>query len=242
MPSALQIRRGLKAVLPIKAALGEPLIATDTREIFIGQGLGASDSNVYKLGDVIFASTTPSVIKEKIWVNTANNELMRASDDGLSWVALTSSTSGSGTVTSNFQVYGVTQGTYSDGATITAGTSLEDVVKNMLQTIIPPAYASPTLTLSGSGLLNVEAGTTLTPTLTYIFTQRDGGSGVGLTLKKNGVVLLANPDGPYVIGDETIAYQATEDYSQGPIKNDNQGNAYPVGQIQAGTATSSIVN
>lgn len=86
---ALQLRRGLKANLPTSAVVGEPLIATDTRELYIGTG-----TSVYKIGDVIFASIAPDVEKEKIWIDTAANQIYRASDDGVTWVACTADISG----------------------------------------------------------------------------------------------------------------------------------------------------
>ena len=245
MAAPLQLKRGLRANLPAKAALGEPLIATDTKELFIGQGTGAGDSEVYKVSDVIFAPSPQPVIVNKIWVNTTEDSVYRASDDGLEWLPIGGT--GSSTVTNDITVYGVTQGTYSDGAVIPAGTSLEDVVKNMLQTIIPPTYLSPTLTITGSGSTTVEIGTTISPTLTPTFNQRDGGSPILYSLKKNGTDIYTGPtavpytEAGYVI-DSVVSYQATESYDAGPIKNDNQGNPYPTGSIQAGTATSNTIS
>lgn len=241
MTQALQIRRGLKSTLPAIAALGEPLVTTDTRELYIGTGTGT-----YKVSDVIFSATEPAVVADKIWINTATNAIARASDDGLTWVAIAGE-SDAGAVTADFQVYGVSQGIYTDGQVISAGTSLEDVVKNMLQAIIPPTYVSPTLSITGSGVLTVEAGTTITPTITPTFTQRDGGAATLYTILKNSATLASGPatvpyvEDPFVLGDTTVAYQATEAYDQGPIKNDNQGNPYPTGRIAAGTATSNTV-
>jgi hypothetical protein len=240
MAQPLQIKRGLKANLPTTAALGEPLIATDSKELYIGTG-----TSIYKVGDVIFSPAPQEVINGKIWVNTTDNTLHRASDDALSWIAM-SGGAGTGTVTQDITVYGVTQGTYSDGEVITAGTSLEDVVKNMLQTIIPPTYLAPTLSISGGQI--VEAGTSVSPNIIPTWAQRDGGTPILYTLKKDGSSIFTNSiaipyaDGTYVVGDTTISYQATEDYNQGPIKNDNQGNAYPTGRIPAGTATSNTVS
>ena len=241
--SALQIRRGLKANLPEKAALGEPLIATDTRELYIGCGTAVGDAGVYKVGDIIFAATEPPVIEGKVWIDTSDNSIYRA--DGAVWTLCVGG--GGSTVTADFTVYGVTQGSYSDGNVIVAGTSLEDVVKNMLQTIIPPTYQSPTLTLSGNGSANVEAGTSIGPRLTPSFNQRDGGAATLYTLKKGGVDLFSDAviqfydDAAAVLGDTTRSFQAFVTYDQGPVKNDNQGNAYPTGQIPAGTATSGTV-
>jgi hypothetical protein len=77
--AALQLRRGIKANLPAIAVVGEPLIATDTRELYIGTGTGT-----YKVGDVVFGAVAPTVEPEKIWINTTSNEIYRA-DNG-AWV------------------------------------------------------------------------------------------------------------------------------------------------------------
>lgn len=86
--SALQLRRGLKANLPVRAAAGEPLIATDTRELYIGAGLLGTDPVVYKISDVIVSASQPDVATnaEKIWVNTTTNQLFRANVAGSAWV------------------------------------------------------------------------------------------------------------------------------------------------------------
>ena len=89
--AALQLRRGARIALPAKAAVGEPLIATDTRELFIGMGLAVGDPNVIKIGDVVFGAVAPTVDKEKLWVNTTTNSIYRAADDGSAWLACTAS-------------------------------------------------------------------------------------------------------------------------------------------------------
>ena len=242
---ALQIKRGLRANLPQKAALGEPLIATDTQEIFIGAGIGDADGPVYKIGDIIFADAPPTVVEGKIWIDTVNDTIHRVETGA--WVAVGGGT-GSGSVTADITVYGVTQGGYSDGNVIPAGTSLEDVVKNMLQTIIPPTYASPTLGLVGTGSGNSEAGTTITPTLTPSFLQKDGGAITLYTLNRLGSPVFsaaaAAPfsDTPFILGDTAVSYQASAAYDQGPIKDDNQGNPTPAGQIAASSTLSNTVS
>jgi hypothetical protein len=84
--AALQLRRGLRANLPAIAAVGEPLIATDTRELFVGTG-----TSTYKIGDIIFAAVAPTITvehAEKIWINTATNIIYRVEVGA--WVAITS--------------------------------------------------------------------------------------------------------------------------------------------------------
>ena len=117
--------------------------------------------------------------------------------------------------TADINVIGTTQGLYSDGNIIPTGTSLETIVKNMLQTIIPPTYTAPTLSIIGSGTLNVETGTNLALTVTPTFTQNDGGTVTNYSVTKNGTSVYTNAtvntysSTAFVIGDETINYQAT---------------------------------
>lgn len=154
---------------------------------------------------------------------------------------------GSATLVSPITVIDTTLGTYSDGDVITAGTPLETVVRNMLSTVIPPTYAAPSLSISGGGSTSVEAGTSISPTITPTWTQRDAGAITGYTLNKGGSPIYTNPtaaartDGAAVLGDTSVSYQATATYSQGPIKNDNQGNPYATGRIQAGSVTSGTI-
>ena len=155
---------------------------------------------------------------------------------------------GSSNTTADINVIGTTQGLYSDGNIIPTGTSLETIVKNMLQTIIHPTYTAPTLSIIGSGTLNVETGTSLTPTITPTFTQNDGGTVTNYSVTKNGTSVYTNAtvntysSNAFVIGDETINYQATVTYNSGAIKNDNTGNPSPTGSIPSGSKVSNIIS
>lgn len=89
---ALQLRRGLKANLAtaaLTAAAGEPLIATDTRELYIGKGV-AEGGGAYKVSDVVFSAVTPTIEVDKVWVNTADNEIYRVNDLATAWVKISS--------------------------------------------------------------------------------------------------------------------------------------------------------
>lgn len=82
---ALQLRRGLYANLAAAAATalaGEPLISTDTKELYVGTGSGT----VYKIGDILYAAVAPAVVAGKVFINTVTNDIYRASDDGSAWV------------------------------------------------------------------------------------------------------------------------------------------------------------
>lgn len=154
---------------------------------------------------------------------------------------------GSATVSADFTVLGIDLGMYKHGDTITAGTNLEDVIKNMLKNIVPPTYVSPTLSISGSGASSLEAGSNITPRITPTWTGNDGGSVTNYRLTKNGTAVV-NTNLPeefvseaFQIGDEIIAYSATATYDMGPIKKDTAGNDSPDGRIPAGSKTSNTV-
>ena len=150
-------------------------------------------------------------------------------------------------IVSGFSVLGVTVGNYISGTVIPAGTTVEDVFKNMLIKIIPPTYYPPTISLAGGA--SVESGTTVTPTLTPTYHQNDGGAAGNYTLLKGGVSVYTNAtpnaftDSAFVVGDGvTASYQCNCDYAQGAIKDDNAGNPYPTGRIEAGNVVSNTVS
>jgi hypothetical protein len=65
----MKLRCGLKANLPVSAAEGEPLITTDTQEMYIGTGTG-----VKKLSDLIISTTEPLTSERlKLWLNPLTN-------------------------------------------------------------------------------------------------------------------------------------------------------------------------
>jgi hypothetical protein len=155
---------------------------------------------------------------------------------------------GSSTVSTDFTVLGVNLGMYKDGDVITKGTNLEDVMKNILKNIKPPTYVSPSLSISGSGVSAIEAGSNISPTITPIWTANDGGAVTNYRLTKNGTAVLneALPEAfvseAFQIGEETINFIATVSYDMGPIKQDNTGNDSPDGRIPAGTKTSGNIS
>lgn len=157
------------------------------------------------------------------------------------WLELGSSSS---LLQDDINVLDVEIGSYEDGDVISAGTSLEDVLKGMLSKTIPPTYTVPTLSLSGSGTKNVEVGTLLTPSLTPSFNANDGGAQLGYELFKNATSIYTDSSataysaGSFTIGDENVIFYAEVDYDDGAVKNDNTGTPDPTGQILAGTSVS----
>ena len=155
---------------------------------------------------------------------------------------------GPGHMDVDFVVNGVDIGMYSDGQTIPKDTPILNVVKNILTKVVNPTYDQPTLVMSSSQELIVESGTTISPELIIAFTKNDAGNisafrvFEGLTELDNDVdVVSPFVVTPHRIIDTTEQYKAEVDYTDGPIKFNNLGTDYPVGQIMAGTKVSNTI-
>lgn len=149
-------------------------------------------------------------------------------------------------------VNGVTGLGISDGATISAGTSLEDFVKMVVQKAIPATYTKPTISIannSGQASGNVEAGTTITPKLKATFTKNDAGDLTSIVIKNGGTEVANDTASPLtydgdsvVIGDESITFTASATYGDAPVKTNNLGqesteNWFAGGTINSGNYT-----
>lgn len=149
-------------------------------------------------------------------------------------------------------VNGVTGLGISDGATISAGTSLEDFVKMVVQKAIPATYTKPTISIannSGQASGNVEAGTTITPKLKATFTKNDAGDLTSIVIKNRGTEVTNGTTSPLtydgdsvVIGDESITFTASATYGDAPVKTNNLGqesteNWFAGGTINSGNYT-----
>lgn len=149
-------------------------------------------------------------------------------------------------------VNGVTGLGISDGATISAGTSLEDFVKMVVQKAIPATYTKPTISIANNGGQasgNVEAGTTITPKLKATFTKNDAGDLTSIVIKNGGTVVANGTTSPLtydgdsvVIGDESVTFTASATYGDAPVKTNNLGqesteNWFAGGTINSGNYT-----
>ena len=149
-------------------------------------------------------------------------------------------------VKNDITVTGTTSGSYTSGMVVTAGPTLEAVIKNMLQVTIPATYSAPSLSISG-GTTTGEVGTVVTPTITPSWSQRDGGGVVTYQVKRNstiiytGAAIVPFTDVSFSLGT-TMQYQAIVTYMEGPIKNNNQGVPSPTGHILAGVASSGTIS
>lgn len=145
-------------------------------------------------------------------------------------------------------VNGVTGLGIANGATIPAGTSLEEFVKMVVQKAIPATYNRPSLAIANNGGTaagNVEAGTTITPKLRATFTKNDAGDLTAISIKKGGTEVANGTTSPldytgntFVIGDETISFTASATYGDAPVKNNNLGQESTENWFGGSTATS----
>ena len=168
----------------------------------------------------------------------------------IGWIAKDGSTVMSTSRTQEaITVNGVTGLGISDGATISAGTSLDEFVKMVVQKAIPATYTKPTVSIANNGGQasgNIEAGMTISPKLKATFTKNDAGDLENIVIKKGSTEVATGTESPLtytgedvVIGDETITFSASATYGDAPVKNNNLGQESKENWFAGGTVNSS---
>lgn len=150
------------------------------------------------------------------------------------------------------EVNGVTGLGIGNGETIPAGTSVDDIVKMLVQKAVPATYTKPTVSLGnygGQASGNVEAGTSITPKLRATFTQNDAGDLSAISIMKGTTEVANGASTPLdytgdaiVIGDETITFTASATYGDAPVKNNNLGQESKENWFAGDTVSSSAYN
>ena len=145
-------------------------------------------------------------------------------------------------------VNGVTGLGIANGATISAGTSLDDFVKMVVQKAIPATYTKPSVSIANNGGQasgNVEAGTTISPKLKATFTKNDAGDLTSIVIKKGGTEVANGTESPLtytgedvVIGDDSITFSASATYGDAPVKTNNLGQESKENWFAGGTVNS----
>jgi hypothetical protein len=151
---------------------------------------------------------------------------------------------GGGALTAPLAVIDVSQGVYNNGQTIPAGTSLETVIKNMLQKEIAAVYTQPSVSISASGSTTLEFGTDVSSTISGSFSQGNAGALTAYRVKDGGTVVQTGATvSAYAASFRLTAsksFVAEADYAVGAQLNNNMG--APSGTpIAAGTKTSNTV-
>ena len=140
-------------------------------------------------------------------------------------------------------------GGYKTGDVIAAGTDINTILKKLLQKAVAATYTKPTLSLSNNGGTasgNVEAGSSVTPKLRASFTKNDSGGLTSIKIMQGGTAVANGTATPLdytgssiVIGDNTITFTASADYSDAPVKNNNLGEESRENWFAGSTVTSS---
>lgn len=112
--------------------------------------------------------------------------------------------------------------------------------------LVPPEYLEPTAVISGASPVPsvIEVGTIISPIISLAFNQNDAGNKLTNILNRNGVQIantFPHTDTNYQIVEGNNSYQAVVTYAQGPIKQDNRGDDYPTGRIEAGSILSNTL-
>lgn len=146
-------------------------------------------------------------------------------------------------------VNGVTGLGIGNGETIAAGSSIDDLVRMLVQKAVPATYTKPTVSLTnnnGQASGNVEAGTSITPKLKATFTKNDAGDLTAISIKQGSDAVAEGTTSPLtydgeaiVIGDETITFTASATYGDAPVKKNNLGQESKENWFAGGTVSSS---
>lgn len=130
-------------------------------------------------------------------------------------------------------VNGVTGLGIENGSTISAGATIDEVVRMLVQKAIPATYSKPTISLTNNGGQasgNIEAGTSITPKLKATFTQNDAGALESISISQGSTVVANGDASPLsyngeaiVVGDETVTFSASAKYGDAPVKKNNLG-------------------
>lgn len=138
-------------------------------------------------------------------------------------------------------------GGFSTNDEISAGTSLDDIIKKLLVKRIPATYTRPTVSIACPKAGSYEVGTSVEVGVTGTFKQNDGGAVTKMQVIKNGATpaALESATSPITyaetlsVPDGNTTYKVISEYAQGAIKKDNLGDNSPAGRIEAGSVTSS---
>lgn len=119
--------------------------------------------------------------------------------------------------------------------------SLLEILEKIIFPQVPPTYTSPStvINVTPTGLLEIGLPHTVTGSVSFI--QNDAGAATTYRIKKGTSTISTSTTFSETFTDTTPtlrSYTSEVDYAQGPLKNDNFGQPYPTGRINAGTVTS----
>ena len=129
-----------------------------------------------------------------------------------------------------------TQGSYKNGGKISEGSNLSEVLRNLVQRVIPPVYTQPVYKTTFNLEKYPELGSTIPVEIVSEYTQNDGGGVRLLDIHVDEQVdLRYNMDTPIIkeitLTNEPIVIKARVEFDDGITKNDNFGNPYTFGKV-----------
>jgi hypothetical protein len=151
--------------------------------------------------------------------------------------------------TKSYTLNGTTLGALANGDTIPTDIDMDGLLNLITQKAIAPTYSNPTISIvnsSGTASGTYETGTEITPKVKATFTQNDAGVLTTIKVFKNDTVEVgSDTTSPYtyngeafILGDETVKYEARASYEAGNPKANNLG-VYDETGLAAGTVESS---
>lgn len=149
----------------------------------------------------------------------------------------------------------VTVGGITSGTEYEAGTSLEQIFRDMLNPVAYPVLTNPSVSLAGSGSKLLEAGATLAITLTATFSRGSINPAYGTNGYRSGAVqgytLNNGTEQAENTWSETVSannktFKCSARYAAGEQPKDSKGNDYstplPAGSVESGTVTYDFVD
>lgn len=144
----------------------------------------------------------------------------------------------------------ITVGGISAGTTYQEGTSLETIIRDMVEPTLYPALTAPSASLSGTGDKLLEKGATLNVTITATFNRGSinpaygtsgyrSGAATGYAL--NGGTSQAENTWSETVAENNKSFTAVVSYAAGEQPKDSKGNNYS-DPLAAGSVTSNTVN
>lgn len=156
---------------------------------------------------------------------------------------------GSAILTKNI-IASVTVGGITSGTTLTAGTPLETIFKNMLNPVAYPTLTGPSATLSATGAKLLEKGDTLDTTMTVAFNRGSINPAYGTSGYRSGAATsyslnsgTAQSENTFsvIVSESQLTYQAAVSYEAGEQPKDSTGADYST-PLAAGSVNSNTIS
>jgi hypothetical protein len=147
-----------------------------------------------------------------------------------------------------YTLNGTSIGALSNGATIPAGTSIDELLNMIVAKAIPASYTKPSVAASvasGKAAGNYEVGTSITTSIKSVFTKNDAGDIVSNTIYKDGTQVATGAsstvnanDQTFVVPAGTVRFNSSASYGDAPVKTNNLGQESKENWFAAGSVSS----